>query len=125
MGNKVEIDGKWYELVPMEEEYEEIRPHNPTFYFGCDSECGYFQFSILMKDGGELWEDTGSVTYYPNGYLFKDGMECWDNVGFLNNLLDDGLDSNVLEVKDLITRNGGNFEDLKGLLEQVREKGWI
>ena len=124
MRNKVEIDGKGYELVPLEVEEKESRP-DPIFYYGCDSECGIFSFNILLNDDGEAWKDTQSVTYYPEGFNKKAHYESWDNVGFLNDVLDNPTDTYVIEVKELIKSNSGEFEDLVHLLKHVREKGWI
>ena len=124
MRNKVEIDGKWYELVPLEVEEKESIP-DPIFYYGCDSECGIFSFNILLNDDGEAWKDTQSVTYYADGFNKKAHHESWDNVGFLNDVLDNPDEPIVIEVKELIKSNSGEFEDLVHLLKHVREKGWI
>ena len=126
MRNKVEIDGKWYELVPLEVEKKEkeSRP-DPIFYYGCDSECGIFSFNILVDDDGEAWKGTESVTYYVDGFNKKAHYESWDNVGFLNDVIDNPTDSHVYEVKELIKSNSGEFEDLVHLLKQVRKQGWI
>ena len=122
MRNKVEIDGKWYELVPLEEKESKS---DPTFYYGCDSECGNFSFNILLNDDDEAWKGTESVTYYPEGYSKRETYEFWDNIMFLNDLLDNPTDQYVKEVKELIKSNSGEFEDLVNLLKNVREKGWI
>ena len=118
MKNKVEIDGKWYELVPLEDKIEE---ENVTFYYACDSDCGFFNFNILLNDDGYMWKGTESVTYYPKGYNKKDSSEIWDNVDFLNDVLDNPTAYHVKEVKELIKNNGGEFEDLIHLLEQEDE----
>tara|TARA_R110000803_G_scaffold37219_1_gene80195 strand:+ start:1924 stop:2298 length:375 start_codon:yes stop_codon:yes gene_type:complete len=123
MKNKVEIDGKWYELVPMEE--ERTRDVTNTFYYGCDSECGIFQFHVLMDEGGNVWEGTESITYYPEGLNNKEICEYWDNSNFLNAILDRPSTSDVVEVKCQIEINLGEFEDLVYLLQQVRDKGWL
>jgi hypothetical protein len=122
MRNKVEIDGKWYELVPLEE--KESSP-DPIFYYGCDSACGIFRFNILLNDDGDEWKGTGSLEYYPKGINNKDDVEIWDNDMFLNDVLDNPTDTDVIGVKELIKHNSGEFEDLVHLLKQVREKGWI
>jgi hypothetical protein len=123
MRNKVEIDGKWYELVPLEEK-KESSP-DPVFYYGCDSECGIFRFKILLNDVSSFWKGTGSLEYYSKGINNKDDVEIWDNVDFLNDVLDNPTDTLVIEVKEIIKHNSGEFEDLVHLLKQVREKGWI
>jgi hypothetical protein len=122
MRNKVEIDGKWYELVPLEEKESKS---DPTFYYGCDSECGYFSFCILLNDDGEAWKGTGALEYYPKGINNKNDVEIWDSDIFLNDVLDSPTDTYVIEVKEFIKSNSGEFEDLFHLLKQVREKGWI
>jgi len=122
MRNKVEIDGKWYELVPLEK--KESSP-DPVFYYGCDSECGNFSFNILLNDDDEAWKGTESVTYYPEGYSKRETYEFWDNIILFNELLDNPTDQYVKEVKELIKSNSGEFEDLVNLLKNVREKGWI
>ena len=125
MRNKVEIDGKWYELVPLEEVEKKESSPDPVFYYGCDSECGNFSFNILLNDDDEAWKGTESVTYYPEGYSKRETYEFWDNIMFLNDLLDNPTDQYVKEVKELIKSNSGEFEDLIHLLKHVREKGWI
>ena len=122
MRNKVEIDGKWYELVPLEK--KESSP-DPVFYYGCDSECGYFSFNVLLNDDGEAWKGTGSLEYYPKGINNKNDVEIWDSNIFLNDVLDSPTETYVIEVKELIKSNSGEFEDLVNLLKNVREKGWI
>ena len=123
MKNKVEIDGKWYELVPMKE--ERTRDITNTFYYGCDSECGVFQFTVLMDEGGNVWEGTESITYYPKGLNNKENCEYWDNSNFLNAILDNPSSSDVVGVKCQIEINLGEFENLTYLLQQVRDKGWL
>ena len=44
---------------------------------------------------------------------------------FLKDVLDNPTDTLVIEVKEIIKHNSGEFEDLVHLLKQVREKGWI
>lgn len=125
MRNKVEIDGKWYELVPLEEVEEKESSPDPVFYYGCDSECGIFRFNILLNDDGDEWKGTGSLEYYSKGINNKDDVEIWDNDMFLKDVLDNPTDTLVIEVKEIIKHNSGEFEDLVHLLKQVREKGWI
>ena len=41
MNNKVEIEGKWYELVPMEKQ-DDTKPEleQPNAFYGCESVDG-------------------------------------------------------------------------------------
>lgn len=121
MKNKVEIDGKWYELVPLEEETDDT-PENVTFYYGCDSDCGKFSFSVLLDEEGTIWKYTQSVAYYPNGR--KEELDLWDNPEFLTSLLDPFTKNiDVIDLKrDL---KNSELKSLLNLLRQVREKDWI
>lgn len=119
MNKTIELDGKKYELVPLKNKKKET---DIAFYYGCDSSCGHFKFSILLNDDGSLWKKTQSITYYPKGYGNKES-EYWDNYEFLKNILDDPNDKDVVELKDGIKNT--KFENLINLLQQVRKKGWI
>ena len=129
MRNKVEIDGKWYELVPLEETETESAIPTPNFYYGCDSECGIFSFTVLLNDDGDIWKGTESLVYYSEGYSNKENAEVWDNPNFLNAIIDDngrfGLHDYEIEAKELIEDNLGEFKDLQNLLRRVRDKGWL
>ena len=121
MKNKVEIDGKWYELVPLEEETDDTIK-SVTFYYACDSDCGKFKFSVLLDKNGNVWEDTQSVSYYPNGR--KEESEYWDNPKFLISLLDPFTENtHVMDLKRGLASD--ELNTLLNLLRQVREKDWI
>ena len=62
MRNKVEIDGKWYELVPLEEVEKKESSPDPVFYYGCDSECGNFSFNILLNDDDDYNDKNARVS---------------------------------------------------------------
>ena len=122
MKNKVEIDGKWYELVPLEEEETDDAPESVTFYYACDSDCGKFSFSILLDEEGTIWKDTQSVAYYPNGR--KEEFDLWDNPEFLTSLLDPF--TKYIHAIDLKREMDSiELKSLLNLLRQVREKDWI
>ena len=90
MRNKVEIDGKWYELVPMEKQDDtESELEQPNGFYGIESDDGVFNFSVLLDDDGKLWKDTQSVTYKPKGGT----EEHWDNPDFLKGLVNGDNDS--------------------------------
>lgn len=137
MDKVIEIDGKKYKLLPIDSEGtdthgEEVdNPDIVTFYLGCDSDCGYFEFNILIDqfNQGEILKDTSSVTYYPNGVWLKNESkysESWDSHSFLKDILDDPLNKHVIEVKEQILSDGkANYNDLVNLLMQVRKRGWI
>ena len=121
MKNKtIILEGVEYNLVPVDT--KEIVEENVTFYYACDSDCGFFQFSILLDDQNEIWEGTQSVTYYPDGQTNKNNIEYWDNPNFLREVL---RDEKINEYSDMpqITRH--HEQNLVNLLKKVYEKGWI
>jgi hypothetical protein len=119
MSKTIELDGKKYKLVPL----EDAKMTSVTFYYGCDSDCGHFRFSVLLNDDGNIWKDTQSVTYYPEGATNTNKSEHWDNWKFLKNILDNPDDKDVVKLKGEIKKE--KFENLLNLLQQVRIKGWI
>jgi PKD repeat protein len=125
MKNKtITLDGIEYNLVPVEENVEKDNTDTVTFYYSCDSNCGFFQFSILLNDDGEIWEGTQSVTYYPEGGKNENNMEVWDNNIFLVDLLEEG--KNLTEATNLRKKIGDTkFISLINILHKVHEKGWI
>ncbi len=122
----ITLEGVEYNLVPVEE--TEVNENSVTFYYGCVSDCGLFEFSILLNDD-EIWEGTQSVTYYPGGYKDKNKCEIWDNTSFLVDVLEyqkTPLTVENIEVTNLRKEIGGpKFIDLTNLLQLVRKKGWI
>ncbi len=121
MKNKtIIIEGVEYNLVPVEDEKDNIS--DVTFYYGCDSDCGYFTFYILLDDQGKIWEGTQSVTYYPDGQTNKNNSECWDNPDFLREVL---LDKRINEYSDMPQIPQHHEQNLVNLLERVHGKGWI
>ena len=123
MKNKtITLDGIEYNLVPVEDEKDNT--DTVTFYYACDSDCGFFQFSILLNDDGEIWEGTQSVTYYPEGRKNENNKEIWDNNIFLVDLLEEG--KNLTEATNLRKKIGDTkFISLINILHKVHEKGWI
>tara|TARA_R110001592_G_C13001838_1_gene735976 strand:+ start:578 stop:1012 length:435 start_codon:yes stop_codon:yes gene_type:complete len=121
------LEGVEYNLVPVEE--TEVNENSVTFYYGCVSDCGLFEFSILLNDDDEIWEGTQSVTYYPEGYKDKNKCEIWDNTSFLADVLEyhkTPLPDINIEVTNLRTEIGNHkFIDLTNLLQLVRKKGWV
>ena len=61
MKDRIEIDGKWYTLVP-EEETKKPTP-DLTLYSGCETPCGTFTFNVLLREEGEIWQDTGYIDW--------------------------------------------------------------
>jgi len=123
MKNKtITLDGIEYNLVPVEENVEKNK--SVTFYYACDSDCGYFVFSILLNDDGEIWEGTQSVTYYPEGQKNENNKEIWDNNIFLVDILEES--KNLTEATNLRKEIGDpKFINLINILQKVHEKGWI
>ena len=113
------LDGVEYNLIPVED--TEVNENSVTFYYACVSDCGYFEFSVLLNDDDEIWEDTQSITYYPEGHKDKNNSELWDNSDFLRDIL---RDKEIHEYSE-ITWHPKNEENLVNLLEEVHKKGWI
>ncbi len=115
------LEGVEYNLVPVEDERDDT--NTVTFYYACDSDCGYFGFNVLLNDDGEIWEDTQSITYYPEGANNKNKVEYWDNKNFLIDVLEDNENIEVTNLRKEI--GDSKFINLTNLLQQVRKKGWI
>ena len=120
MKNKtIILEGVEYNLVPVKDEKDDTC--TVTFYYACVSDCGYFEFNVLLNDDGEIWEDTQSITYYPEGTNNKNKVEYWDNPNFLRDIL---RDKKIHEYSE-ITWKPKYEQNLVNLLEEVHKKGWI
>ena len=121
MKNKtITLEGVEYNLVPVEDEKDNIS--TITFYYGCDSDCGYFQFNVLLDDDGLMWDGTQSVTYHPEGQTNKNNTEYWDNPDFLREVL---RNKKINEYSDMHQITTHLQQNLVNLLERVHEKGWL
>ena len=122
MNNKtIILEGVEYNLVPVEE--TKVNENSVTFYYSCVSDCGYFEFSVLLNDDDEIWEGTQSVTYYPEGHTNKNNSDYWDNKDFLIDVLEDNENIEVTNLRKEIGES--KFINLTNILQQVRKKGWI
>jgi len=117
------LEGVDYNLVPVEK--TELNKNSVTFYYSCVSDCGYFEFSVLLNDDDddEIWEGTQSVTYYPEGHTNKNNSDYWDNKDFLIDVLEDNENIEVTNLRKEIGES--KFINLTNILQQVRKKGWI
>lgn len=122
MKNKtITLEGVEYNLVPVEE--TKVNENSVTFYYSCVSDCGYFEFSVLLNDDGEIWEGTQNVTYYPEGHTNKNNSDYWDNKDFLIDVLEDNENIEVTNLRKEIGES--KFINLTNILQQVRKKGWV
>ena len=124
MNNKtIILEGVEYNLVPVEE--TKVNKNSVTFYYSCVSDCGYFEFSVLLNDDDddEIWEGTQSVTYYPEGHTNKNNSDYWDNKDFLIDVLEDNENIEVTNLRKEIGES--KFINLTNIFQQVRKKGWI
>ena len=122
MNNKtIILDGVEYNLVPVEE--TKVNKNSVTFYYSSISDCGYFEFSVLLNDDDEIWEGTQNVTYYTEGHANKNNSDYWDNKDFLIDVLEDNENIEVTNLRKEI--GDSKFINLTNLLQQVRKKGWI
>ena len=122
---KVEAQDKEIKELRLKQIGEEDKDNTSTvtFYNGCDSDCGYFQFSVLLNDDdGLIWEDTQSITYYPDGQTNKNNIQYWDNPDFLREVL---RDKKINEYSDMPQITKHHQQNLVNLLEQVHGKGWL
>ena len=119
MNNKVEIEGKWYELVPMEKQ-DDTKPEleQPNAFYGCESVDGVFNFSVLLDDDGKSWKDTQSLTYKPKGGT----EEYWDNPDFLNGLVNGATDC-IGFLPHTFTEKDTN--ELLNVLNYAVKMGWL
>ena len=117
----ITLDGVEYNLVPVEE--TKVNENSVTFYYSCVSDCGYFEFSVLLNDDDEIWEGTQNVTYYPEGHTNKNNSDYWDNKDFLIDVLEDNENIEVTNLRKEI--GDSKFINLTNLLQHVRKKGWI
>lgn len=117
----ITLEGVEYNLVPVEK--TELNKNSVTFYYSCVSDCGYFKFSVLLNDDGEIWEGSQNITYYPEGHTNKNNSEYWDNKDFLIDVLEDDERTNVSYLRKEI--GDSKFINLTNILQQARKKGWI
>ncbi len=117
----ITLDGVEYNLVPVEK--TKVNENSVTFYYSCVSDCGYFEFSVLLNDDGEIWEGTQNVTYYPEGHTNKNNSDYWDNKDFLIDVLEDNENIEVTNLRKEI--GDSKFINLTNILQQVRKKGWV
>ena len=117
----ITLDGVEYNLVPVEE--TKVNENSVTFYYSCVSDCGYFEFSVLLNDDDEIWEGTQNVTYYPEGHSNKNNSDYWDNKGFLIDVLEDNENIEVTNLRKEI--GDSKFINLTNILQQARKKGWV
>jgi len=115
------LEGVDYNLVPVEK--TELNKNSVTFYYSCVSDCGYFEFSVLLNDDDEIWEGSQNITYYPEGHTNKNNSEYWDNKDFLIDVLEDNENIEVTNLRKEIGES--KFINLTNILQQVRKKGWI
>jgi len=115
------LEGVDYNLVPVEE--TKVNKNSVTFYYSSISDCGYFEFSVLLNDDDEIWEGTQNVTYYTEGHANKNNSDYWDNKDFLIDVLEDNENIEVTNLRKEI--GDSKFINLTNLLQQVRKKGWI
>ena len=115
------LEGVEYNLVPVEK--TELNKNSVTFYYSCVSDCGYFEFSVLLNDDDEIWEGSQNITYYPEGHTNKNNSEYWDNKDFLIDVLEDNENIEVTNLRKEIGES--KFINLTNILQQVRKKGWI
>ena len=122
MNNKtIILDGVEYNLVPVEE--TKVNKNSVTFYYSCVSDCGYFEFSVLLNDDDEIWEGSQNITYYPEGHTNKNNSDYLDNKDFLIDVLEDNENIEVTNLRKEIGES--KFINLTNILQQVRKKGWI
>lgn len=115
------LEGLEYNLVPVEE--TKVNENSVTFYYSCVSDCGYFEFSVLLNDDDEIWEGTQNVTYYPEGQTNKNNSDYWDNKDFLIDVLEDNENIEVTNLRKEI--GDSKFINLTNILQQARKKGWV
>ena len=115
------LEGVEYNLVPVEE--TKVNKNSVTFYYSCVSDCGYFEFSVLLNDDDEIWEGTQNVTYYPEGHTNKNNSDYWDNKDFLIDVLEDNENIEVTNLRKEI--GDSKFINLTNILQQARKKCWI
>ena len=119
----IEIGGVKYKLTPVDSDDNNLNDFENTFYYGACSDCGHFEFSVLINEGNSIIEDTQSITYSPKVALSKDGQEYWDNTKFLIDLLEDNDTIDVRELKDSF--DSDKYNSLRKLLVDVNERNWV
>ena len=119
----IEIDGVRYKLTPVDSDNNNLNDFENTFYYGACSDCGHFEFSVLINEDNTISEGTQSITYSPKGALSKDGQEYWDNDKFLIDLLKENNTPEVRELKGSFSSD--KYNSLRKLLVDVNERNWL
>jgi len=119
----IEIDGVKYKLTPVDSDDNNLNDFENTFYYGACSDCGHFEFAVLINEDNSIAEDTQAITYSPNRALNRDGQEYWDNANFLIDLL---KENNTPEVRELKTYfDSDKYNSLRKLLVDVNKRNWL
>tara|TARA_R110000803_G_scaffold74903_5_gene139120 strand:+ start:712 stop:1080 length:369 start_codon:yes stop_codon:yes gene_type:complete len=119
----IEIDGVRYKLTPVDSDNNNLNDFENTFYYGACSDCGHFEFVVLINEDNSINEGTQAITYSPKGELSKDGQEYWDNDKFLIDLLKENNTPEVRELKDSFSSD--KYNSLRKLLVDVNERNWL
>lgn len=77
-----------------------------------------FEFSILLKEDGSVWEGTGSVEIHKGSKK----SDYWDNTDWLCRVRDGDKEALKLIPKTFTPKQ---IEDFLDLLNLVTEKGWL
>jgi len=108
------IDGVEYDLVPK----KEVKNDNTTAYYSCMTDCGTFNFQILLNKDGSIWRDTESITYKEG----KEDEDYWDNNRVIKGWLKGySEDTKVLEENI----NNEEIKVLNNLRQRILKLGWI
>jgi len=119
----IEINGVKYKLTPVDSDDNNLNDFENTFYYGACSDCGHFEFAVLINEDNSIAQDTQAITYSPKGALSKEGEEYWDNTKFLIDLLEDNDTIDVRELKDSF--DSDKYNSLRKLLVDVNERNWL
>jgi len=110
--DKLIIGGVEYDLVPTKKEQECDMEF--TMSYNCLSECEQFEFFVLLKKDGTIWEGTETLTLFKE----KDNEEFWDSSKYLKNILKEQQlnepNLTVIEASVVIA-----------LLNKVHALGWL
>jgi hypothetical protein len=128
--DRIEIDGEWYvKESTIVKECEEQKVIDPVFYYGATVESSEvcFEFSVLLREDGTIWDGTQSVTYTEKkgerGDRSKWKEDYWDN----NEWLKECLENKKLDRYEEVTKNISKGDEILfiGLLSLAQKRGWL
>ena len=128
MKDRIEIDGVWY--TREDSTSPKVKPQlEPSISFEglvFESDLYCFEATRLRDDEGEFYDKECSIKFTDKSIKIIDGEgsreEYWDNTEWMNGVIANEPESVEEAMKSLCPQG---FVELKEVLNELAEKGWI